>query len=158
SLTGDPGPRVAAIVELFRPVVDEVVIAADSRASESDLAAYGAAADHVSRLEFSYTERHIGWLHARCSGDWIFRIDGDEVLSPELIEALPGLIGSPRALQYWFVRRWLFPDAAHWLKEVPWYPDFQCRLVRNDETLRFPGTRHSSAEPLMPRRYIEASL
>src|SRR5262249_13385938 len=136
----------------------EVVIAADSRVPKSDLAAYGAAADRVLRFEFSYTERHLAWLHAQCSGDWIFRIDGDEVPSPELIKALPGLIMSARALQYWFVRRWLFPDAAHWLNEVPWYPDFQCRLVRNDGTLRFPGIRHSSAEPLLPRRYIEAPL
>jgi SAM-dependent methyltransferase len=157
-LTGDPGPRVAAILELFRPAADEVVIAADSRASESDLAAYATVADHLLCFEFSYTERHLGWLHAQCSCDWIFRIDGDEVPSPELIEALPGLISSPRALQYWFTRRWLFPDAAHWLDELPWCPDFQCRLVRNDGTLRFPGTRHSSAEPLLPRRYIEAPL
>jgi hypothetical protein len=158
SITGDPGPRVAAILELFRPVVDEVVIAADSHVSESDLAAYGAVADHVLRFEFSYLERHLGWVHAQCSGDWIFRVDGDEVPSPELIEAVPALIRSSRALQYWFERRWLFPDAAHWLNEVPWYPDFQCRLVRNDGTLRFPGTRHSSAEPLLPRRYIKAPL
>jgi hypothetical protein len=158
SLTGDPGSRVVAILELFRPVVDEVVIAADSRVSGSDLAAYSALADRLLRIEFAYTERHLGWLHAQCSGDWIFRIDGDEVPSPELIEAVPGLIRSPRALQYWFERRWLFQDAAHWLNEVPWYPDFQCRLVRNDGTLRFPGIRHWGPEPLLPRRYIEAPL
>lgn len=157
-LTGDPGEQGAAILDLFRDIADEIVVAVDSRASPADLAAYSRVANRLLRFTFSYFERHLSWLHAQCTGDWIFRIDGDEVPSQRLLAQLPEIIASKRALQYWFTRRWLFPDAGHWLDEVPWYPDFQCRLVRNDATLRFRGTRHSSAEPLFPRRYMDLPI
>jgi hypothetical protein len=158
SLTGDPGPLVAAALELLRPVADEIVVAADSRADEERLAAYASVADRVLRVEFDHVERHLGWLHAQCSGDWILRLDGDEVVSPELVEELPSLLADRRVLQYLLPRRWLYPDAGHWIAELPWWPDYQIRIVRNDGLLRFSGSYHTSAVPLRPARYLETPL
>jgi hypothetical protein len=157
-ITGDAAPRVAAILEPFRAVADEIVVAADARADRDRLETYAAVADRVLRLEFSFLERHLGWLHAQCAGDWVFRIDTDEVASPALVECLPELVADTRAVQYWFPRRWVYPDGAHWLDETPWWPDYQNRLVRNDGTLRFSGVQHSSAEPALPARYVEEPL
>jgi glycosyl transferase-like sugar-binding protein len=157
-LTGDPGPRVAAVLEPFREVADEIVVAADARADRERLEQYAAIADRVVRLEFSYFERHLAWLHAQCSGDWVFRIDADELASPGLVERLPELVADRRLQQVWFPRRWVFPDAAHWVEEVPWWPDYQNRLVRNDGTLRFSGLQHTSAEPTRPALYAEEPL
>jgi glycosyl transferase-like sugar-binding protein len=157
-LTGDPGPRVAAVLEPFRAIADEIVVAADARADPVRLEQYAAVADRVVRVEFSYFERHLAWLHAQCSGDWIFRIDADEVASPALVERLPELVADRHLQQAWFPRRWLFPDAAHWVEEVPWWPDYQNRLVRNDGTLRFSGLQHTSAEPTRPALYAEEPL
>jgi hypothetical protein len=157
-LTGDPGPRVAAVLEPFRSFADELVIAADARADRERLEQYAAVADRVVRLEFSYFERHLAWLHAQCSGDWVFRIDADEVASPALVERLPELVADRHLHQAWFPRRWLFPDAARWVEEAPWWPDYQNRLVRNDGTLRFSGLQHTSAEPTRPALYAEEPL
>jgi hypothetical protein len=134
-LTGDPGPRVTAVLAPLRAVADEIVIAADARADQKRLEQYAAAADRLLRVEFSYLERHLAWLHKQCSGDWIFRIDADEVASPSLVERLPELIADCGVQQYWFPRRWLYPEESHWLEEVPWWPDYQNRLVRNDGTV-----------------------
>jgi hypothetical protein len=41
---------------------------------------------------------------------------------------------------------------------VPWWPDYQNRLVRNDGTLRFSGAHHTSAEPTRPAHYAEEPL
>ena len=58
-------------------------------------------------------------------------------------------------IQYRIPRRWLYRDSGQWLDQEPWYPDYQIRFVRNDPaTLRFPGTLHSSAEPVLPARYV----
>lgn len=157
-LTGDPGPRVAAVLEPLRELADEIVIAADARADQERLEQYAAAADRVLRVEFSFLERHLAWLHAQCSGDWVFRIDADEVASPALVERLPELVSDGRIQQVWFPRRWLVPDAEHWLEEAPWWPDYQNRLVRNDGTLRFRGAQHTSAEPTLPAHYAEEPL
>ena len=134
------------------------MIAAVARADQERLEQYAAAADRLLRVEFSYLERHLAWLHKQCSGDWIFRIDADEVASPSLVERLPELIADCGVQQYWLPRRWLYPEAGYWLEEVPWWPDYQNRLVRNDGTLRFSGLLHSSAEPTHPARYVEEPL
>jgi hypothetical protein len=157
-LTGDAGPRVAAILGSLRPVADEIIVAADSRADRDRLEQYAAVADRVLRVSFSYFERHLAWLHAQCSCEWIFRIDADEVPSPALVERLHELTTERRAQQYWFPRRWLYPDPEHWLEETPWWPDYQNRLVRNNGTLRFRGLQHTSAKLSRPAAYVEEPL
>lgn len=137
---------------LLRGVADEVVVAADERAHEEDVAAYGAVADVVHRFPHEGTESHLAWAHALCSGDWILRLDGDEVPSAALLAALPELTQAQTA-QIWLPRRWLFGEGT-WIAQVPWWPDFHNRLVRHDERLRFEGRLHTAAEPVEPARWI----
>jgi len=156
--TQDPGERVYAILSLFRPVADEIVVVADSHVGPSDLAAYGAVADRLLRFRHDGTQRHHAWLRAQCTGDWILRIDGDEVPSAALLAQLPSLTSRPEVLQYWLPTRWVFPDREHWLDELPWWPDYHSRLLLNSSAQRFPGKAHTSAEALYPARYLEAPL
>jgi hypothetical protein len=154
-MTGEPAGRVAAAVAAVRAMADEVVIAADCRVDARTLAGYAALADRLLRIELRFCERHLAWLHAQCSGDWILRLDGDEVVSGAFAGRLPELIASRKVQQYWVARAWLFPDAGTVLEDVPWSPDFDNRLVRNDGTLRFRGIAHSRADPVAPCEYVE---
>jgi hypothetical protein len=142
-MTRDAGPRVAAILGQLRPAVDEIVVAADARVDDEDLAWYASVADTVHRVEYRWIERHLPWLYEQCTGDWVLRLDGDEVVGPDFVAALPKLAGDRLVNQYWFRRRWLFPDGDHWLDEAPWGADFQCRLARRNGLLRFAGDQHS---------------
>jgi hypothetical protein len=150
-----PAARVAALLEPVRGLADEIVIAADSRGDEATLAAYAALADRFFRIEFRLYERHLPWLHAQCSGDWILRLDDDEVMSPAFLARLPELLAAREVHQYWVARPWLFPDAGSVLDDPPWNVDFNNRLVRNDGTLRFRGVQHAHADPVEPCEYIE---
>jgi hypothetical protein len=157
--TAEPAESVRALLAPFREVADEIVVAVDERVPVEELGSDGAVADVLFRFEFrDPVERVFPWLHARCSGDWIFRIDGDEVASLELVRSLPTLISAPDVVQYWFPRRWSFPDPAHWLFEWPWWPDYQNRLVRNDPLLHVVGLSHSANRPELPVRYEDAPL
>jgi hypothetical protein len=153
-LTDAPGVRIRAITEPLREVADEIVLAADARVGEADLADYRAAADRVLRREVDFLEPNLAWLHEQCSGDWILRLDGDEVPSATLIERLPALTAATDVRQYWLPCRWLDPAGSGWLDELQWPPDYHNRLVRNDESLRFVGELHSGAEPGYPARYL----
>lgn len=157
-LSGAPGPRVRALIEPLREIADEVLIAADARVDEAALAEYAVIADRILRVEVVHSERHFAWMHAQCSSDWIFRIDADEVASPALVAAVPKLILDRDVRQYWLPRRWLYPDASSWLDEIPWCPDYQLRLYRNDCFLRFAGLQHTSAVSQPPASYLEAPL
>jgi hypothetical protein len=157
-ITADPPARVAAILEPLRPLAAEVLIAADSHVDEETLAGYGALADQLFRIEFLQAERHLAWLCAQCSGEWILRLDGDEVPSQAFIRRLPEMLGSRGVQQYWIPRAWVYPDADRILGSPPWSEDFVNRLTRNDGTLRVSGLRHTDPEPVTPREYIEQPL
>src|SRR5207244_3087791 len=120
---------------------------------------YARAADQLFRIEFvDFVERALPWLHAQCTGDWILRVDGDEILSPALVAQVRDLIAERGVVQYYLPRRWLFPDFGHWLHEWPWWPDYQNRLVRNDGGLWVPGICHTVNAPRLPARYLEHGI
>ena len=150
-----PAARVAALLEPVRELAGEIVIAADSRGDEATLAAYATLADRFFRIEYRLYERHLPWLHAQCSGDWILRLDDDEVMSPAFLGRVPELLADREVQQYWVARPWLYPEAGSVLDDPPWSVDFNNRLVRNDGTLRFRGVQHAHADPVAPCEYIE---
>ena len=139
--TGDPGPRVAAALRPLREIVDEVVICADARASAGDLSAYATVADRLFTAEFRHLEFHLQWLHDQCSGDWILRLDGDEVPSRALLDALPDLLRDRRCHGWSLPIRWNWPDPATYLDEEPWRSDARVRLLRNCLLYTSPSPR-----------------
>jgi hypothetical protein len=150
-LTSDPGARVAAILRQLRPVADEIVVAVDSRLDAQRLGRYAEAADRLLRFEFvDSAEQAAHCIASQCTSDWILRIDGDEVVTPALIERLPELISAHDVFQYWLSCRWLFPDADRYLAQPPWHYSSP-RLVRNDPaTLWHAGLSHGRFEPVFP--------
>jgi hypothetical protein len=146
------------MLSLLRPLADEIVVAVDSRVPVSLTGTlYRGVADKLLRYEYAPpVERPFAWMHAQCTGDWILRIDSDEVPSTDLLAALPSLIRARDVHQFPLQRRWLLSDLKHGLNEAPWWPDYQFRLVRNDPaTLWFAGISHSSAHPARPARYLD---
>jgi hypothetical protein len=156
--TRDPGERVRAILAAFAPVAHEIVVAADSRVCEADLAHYAQVADRLLRFEHAGPDRSLAFLHAQCTGEWILMVAGDEAPSPRLLSRLAELPDQGDVQQYLIPMRWLYPDAGHWLEELPWCPDYHNRLVRNDASLWFPGNIHSGAALAHPARYLEEPL
>jgi LPS sulfotransferase NodH len=157
-ITADPPSRVAAALQPVRTLADEVVIAADSRVDEQTLAGYATLCDRLFRIHYMHSERHLAWLYAQCGGDWILRLDGDELLSDALVKRLPELLSARSVQQYWIRRAWLHPDAAHVLACAPWSEDFVNRLARNDGTVRIRGEQHTDVDAVTPREYIEQPL
>lgn len=155
---GDPG-RLAALLRLCRPVVDEIVIALDDRVDPRRAAAAIELADRVVRVPYEPPpERMLPWLYAQCSGEWILKLDDDEVPSAALLAGLHAA-ADPSVTHVWFPRRWLFGDAGTYLDARPWVPDFQLRLSANDSRLvRFPGVLHVPIEVVGPARYVDMPI
>jgi len=158
-MTADPPGQVVAMLAGLRAVADEIVVAADSRVDPGHLAAYDGVADRVVRFEGRPpVDRPRAWLAAQCAGDWLLSVDGDEVPSRALVEALPGLVAATDVAQYWLPRRWLYPDSATWLAESPWWPDFQVRLLRNGPALAARAELHAGFVAVLPSRHVDAPL
>lgn len=155
---GDPG-RLVALLRVCRTHVDEIVVALDDRVDPERAAAAIALADRVVRVPYAPPpERMLPWLYAQCSGDWILKLDDDEVPSAALLDCLPAM-ADPAVTHLWFPRRWLFGDAGTYLDAFPWVPDFQLRLSVNDSRLvRFPGVLHVPIEVAGPARYADVPI
>lgn len=157
-LSHHPGRQVVAALAPLREVAEEIIVAADAKVPASELGGYAQVADRLLRIEVGYFERTIGWLLAQCTGEWILRLDGDEVVSTALLDALPGMLADDEVFQYWLPRRWLFGDRDSWLAGLPWWPDYNNRLVRAGAAAHHPGIMHAPITPVGPARHIEAPI
>lgn len=92
------------------------------------------------------------------SGDWIFSIDADEWVTPELREEIKSVINQPvTAPAYAFPRSSSF--CGRHMKHSGWWPDYVVRLFRRDsakfsddmvhERLLVTGTPRKLKQPLM---------
>jgi hypothetical protein len=155
---GDPA-RLAALLRLWRPVVDEIVVALDDRVDASAASAAIELADRVVRVPYAPPpERMLPFLYSLCRCEWILKMDDDEVPSVALLEGARRAIDSS-VTHAWIPRRWVYGGPGTYLATHPWVPDFQLRLSLNDDRLvRFPGTLHVPIEVLGPARYLEAPL
>ena len=91
-------------------------------------------------------------------GDWILRLDGDEIPSSEMVSEVLAARDDRMVNSVLFARRHPFPTVERYIVQEPWYPDFQVRMVRNDGSMRFAGLLHSAAERTLPARIVEAPI
>jgi glycosyltransferase involved in cell wall biosynthesis len=78
---------------------------------------------------------------ARC--EWVFRLDSDEVVTPELAAQIQEAIRRPGGvLGYRVPRKNHF--LGKWIRHGGWWPDPQIRLVRRDQATVRGGPVHES--------------
>lgn len=154
-LTADEPARVAAALGVLRGVADEVVVAVDARVDPRRLGPVVDVADTVVRFEHvDPPERSRPWLVRLCRHRTVLMVDGDEVASTALVDALPGLVADEVTTQFRLARRWCFPDETTWLAERPWWPDLQRRLVVQGPDLDFDPAVHGGVRHATPVRHV----
>jgi hypothetical protein len=157
---GEP-ERVRRLLEAWRPHVDEIFLALDERGPhEAITRATSGLADRTAILPaMSGMERYLGWAHAQCTGDWILRVDDDELPSRALCEALPSLLAERELTHVWLPRRWVHPTPNEAIAQGLWERDIQVRLVRNQPGIwRFSGQTHSNIRVEGAGRIAEAPV
>jgi polysaccharide pyruvyl transferase WcaK-like protein len=141
-------------------VAHEIVVAVDDRVPVDQLGPLQEVADRLIRAEFIHPlEANLNWLHQQATGDWILRLDGDDLVSDALLRRLatPGWDeGITHAhLQY----RWLWGAPDRMLDQAPWWPDPALRLIRNMPGIAsFPHAAHAAAEVAGPARFWDTPL
>lgn len=160
TFTNGPVPLIAASLRRLRHVAHEIVVAVDERVDPDTLGPLLAVADRVVRAEFVYPlEANLGWLHNLATGDWVLRLDGDDVASNELCRylATPGWNeGITHAyLQY----RWVWHGPGRMLDQAPWWPDPVLRLIaRVPGIVHFPTAAHEVAVVGGHARHLDLAI
>ncbi|MBX7172895.1 MAG: glycosyltransferase family 2 protein [Pyrinomonadaceae bacterium] len=124
---------------------DEIVIV-DSYSADKTAEIAEKYTDKVFQHEFKgYKDKHE-FADSQTTGDWIFWIDADERVTPELKESILKLKelkesdlpdGFKIARKTWYLGRWI--------NHSGWYPDFQMRLYRKSSSYWDGVSPHETA-------------
>ncbi len=119
--------RIAECLDALRFADDIVVV--DGGSSDNTVSI---AKEHGARVIVSADWPGFGpqknQAVAALATDWILSVDTDEVVTPELAEAIRQALEAPRANVYALDR--LSGFCGHWVRHSGWYPDWVPRLFK----------------------------
>lgn len=146
---------------------DELVVV-DSFSVDKTVQLAEAAGATVYQRPFLSFPRQRNAALALASGDWVFFVDADERVSPELGAEVRALIDAgngavePRIAGYWVPRQNIIWGRR--IRHGGWYPDYQLRLLRRGratydeqrdvhEVVRLQGDAHYLRHALIHHNY-----
>lgn len=95
---------------------------------------------------------------SRAIGEWILVLDADEIISDELKKKIPELIRHRTYDGFWFRRRW-YITPYRYLHHGLFYPDYQLRLFRNSENIKYQHRVHEEVTiPVEKTKQIAADI
>jgi glycosyltransferase involved in cell wall biosynthesis len=137
----------ANVAEVCQTVAwaDEIVIV-DSDSTDRTVEIARRYTDKVFNREFrGYKDKHE-FADAQTTGDWVFWIDADERVTPELREAIEKLRQrDPATLPDGFRIARSTQYLGRWIKHSGWYPDYQMRLYRKSASYWDGVSPHETA-------------
>lgn len=152
---------IAAIVNTFNAAMtldkclksidwmDEIIIV-DMNSKDNTCSIASAYTDKIFTFPpRGYVEPARNYAISKTSSDWIFILDADEFLLANARKIIRKIIDEPKILGYFFPRR-NFINSKMYLKHGYFYPDFQLRLFRNNEKIRYSGKIHE--QPIIDSR------
>lgn len=146
------------IVPYCEQTGDEVVVLDDYSTDEKTISILNSYHNNESILLYQRNlnndfAAHKNYLNEMCNGDYIFQIDADETLHPNLLNYLHDIIEHNYETDLFMVPRTNIvhgiteEDIAKWgwwTNELGWIcpPDYQTRIYRNSSHIRWEGRVH----------------
>jgi glycosyltransferase involved in cell wall biosynthesis len=122
-------------------VADEIVVV-DGGSADRTLDIARDAGANVFFRPFTNHADQKNYAASLASHDWIFLLDADEELGPELKQSVQQWkCAAPQFAVYEMPRLTWYLDA--WIRHSRWYPDWQRRIYRRDSA-SFSGVIHSA--------------
>jgi len=119
--------------------VDEIVIVDSGSTDRTPEIARSYGAKHTFNRDFRGFGPQKDLAIDACTSDWIYLLDADEIVTPELAKEIQQVLEDPQYQAYWQPRVNLFMD--RWIRHGGFYPDRKLRLFKR-------GVAHmAGAEP-----------
>lgn len=161
-LTHNEGEYIAELLTLlstYKRDIDEIVIVDDYSDDEKTKFILNDFKDLIvldyRTFDGDHTQKN--YLNSKCTGDYILQLDADELVKPEFLEMLPELleenqetdlfimprINTVEGLTEEYIKKWRWN-----VNEKGWvnFPDWQMRLYRNCDWVKWDGLLHSKIE------------
>ena len=123
--------------------VDQIVIVDSGSTDRSPEIVRQFGAEHFFHRDFRGHAEQKNVAIARCTGDWILLLDGDEVVTPELAAEIQTTLRATALQAFWIPRLNIF--LTRWMRHGGLFPDEKLRLFRRgvavvDESIGPHGT------------------
>lgn len=155
-ITKNEEDALARSLAMISPYVDEIVVV-DGQSEDRTVEVAETFGAVVIRRKFSGSfavERNSGI--ERAQNEWVFILDPDETIEPELLQMLRSLTSSKKYDAYSFLRHDVLPDGT--VLETPCgHPEIHVRLARRDR-LRYYGAIHEKAVVDGKIRFIPGAI
>jgi len=161
-LTHNEGQYVETLLSFLtnnKRLIDEIVVVDDYSTDELTKLVLDKYKDQINLQYRTFDGDHTqkNYLNSLCTGDYILQLDADELVSPEFLEMLPELLEDNNETDLFIMPRintveGLTPEyIAKWrwnVNEKGWvnFPDWQMRLYRNCDWIKWDGLLHSKIE------------
>ena len=141
----------------------EIVVLLDTPKAQPELLEYlelQANADKINLIESEFDNDFAQWknfLNSQCKGEWIFQLDADELLEPDLIKNLGNILeGNPNIEMFYIPRINIVNGITDehiqkwgWrVNEKGWinFPDVQGRLYQKKQSMFWNGKVHEAVQ------------
>jgi hypothetical protein len=139
----------------FKRSQDEVVVLYDNNGTK-EVFDYLQSVEGIKLVHDNFDGHFANWknkLTLLCSGDYVFQIDADEMLSSEFIEVLPELLEENSEVDLFWVPRanYVHGLTSDHIQKWGWHvtddglinwPDLQSRIYRNLESIQWENKVH----------------
>jgi len=161
-LTHNEGQYIETLLSFLtnnkRPI-DEIVVVDDYSMDDLTKLILDKYKDQINLQYRTFDGDHTqkNYLNSLCTGDYILQLDADELVKPEFIEILPQIlennsetdlfimprINTVEGLTQEYITKWRWN-----VNEKGWvnFPDWQMRLYRNCDWVKWDGLLHSKIE------------
>jgi len=142
------------ILSLQQVCSEIIVVDSESGDKTREIAEELGARVYVQKYLGDGIQKNVGLQYA--SHPWVFSMDADERLTPELIAAIHTIDLSRSAYWGYAVKR-RNHIGSRWVRCCGWYPDYVVRLFRKDK-LRFSETKQHATVPPTCTLRLQAAL
>jgi glycosyltransferase involved in cell wall biosynthesis len=137
--------QIKACVESALLLTNHVTVMDMNSTDKTRKVAKEAGAKVIKIPRFSYVEPVRQLAFTRSTANWIFILDDDEQITPELAKEINNVIGTTKHSYFKVPRKNIFAGKK-WLKNGGWWPDHQTRLIKRSALIEWPNRIHSSPQ------------
>ncbi len=132
--------NIARVLQSVQEIADEIIVldGGSTDRTQEIARSFGA---KVSLRPYTNMSDQKNYSVSLAANDWVFVLDADEELSPELISSVQQWKQRPTQFDVYEMARLTWYLGA-WIHHSRWYPDWQPRIYRREKA-RYSGAMHS---------------
>lgn len=121
-------PDLSRAIASIKNFADEIVVLDQGSSDKTAEIAKKLGAQVFNHNSVSYVEIARNLAISKAKGDWIFVLDPDEEVTPDLSRKIKEIVKDPKADFYRIPRKNII--FGKWMKHTLWWPDYQVRFFK----------------------------